>query len=191
MSVASLHRDTAFQARSLVSDLAERGIWVYRLPGSPLFLSQCTDIDIFQFRSLLRQSSQFCNYNFREYARRKTRDSFREHQNESEERRIQELIQTGLQDLRLLKVSRCIDRGGAETDLLGWGVKSYRSPRPASILEIVLGRASNDCPNPVDMKERQANSNLQRQTVISQFYQLDKLVVEGQKSVGTSFTQKL
>jgi len=93
MSVASLHRDTAFQARSL-------------------------------FRSLLRQSSQFSNYNFREYARRKTRDSFREHQNESEERRIQELIQTGLQDLRLLK----------------------------------------------------------RQTVISQFYQLDKLVVEGQKS---------
>ncbi|KAJ5118646.1 LYR family protein [Penicillium atrosanguineum] len=93
MSVASLHRDTAFQARSL-------------------------------FRSLMRQSSQFSNYNFREYARRKTRDSFREHQNESEERRIQELIQTGLQDLRLLK----------------------------------------------------------RQTVISQFYQLDKMVVEGQKS---------
>ncbi|KAJ5668051.1 LYR family protein [Penicillium maclennaniae] len=83
MSVASLHRDTAFQARSL-----------------------------------------FANYNFREYALRKTRDSFREHQNESEERRIQELIQAGLQDLRLLK----------------------------------------------------------RQTVISQFYQLDKLVVEGQKS---------
>ncbi|KAJ5288535.1 LYR motif-containing protein 4 [Penicillium angulare] len=76
------------------------------------------------FRSLLRQSSQFSNYNFREYARRKTRDSFREGQKESEERRIQELIQSGLQDLRLLK----------------------------------------------------------RQTIISQFYQLDKLVVEGQKT---------
>ncbi|KAJ6032324.1 LYR family protein [Penicillium herquei] len=76
------------------------------------------------FRSLLRQSSQFSNYNFREYARRKTRDSFREHQNVGEERQVQELIQSGLQDLRLLK----------------------------------------------------------RQTTISQFYQLDKLVVEGQKT---------
>ncbi|KAF4237287.1 hypothetical protein CNMCM8980_007163 [Aspergillus fumigatiaffinis] len=76
------------------------------------------------FRSLLRQSSQFSNYNFREYARRRTRDAFREHQNETEERRIQELIQDGLQNLRMLK----------------------------------------------------------RQTVISQFYQLDKLVVEGQKT---------
>ncbi|KAJ5152986.1 LYR family protein [Penicillium canariense] len=93
MSVASLHRDTAFQVRSL-------------------------------FRSLLRQSNQFSNYNFRDYARRKTRDSFRAHKDESEERRIQELIQDGLQSLRLLK----------------------------------------------------------RQTVISQFYQLDKLVVEGQKT---------
>jgi hypothetical protein len=35
------------------------------------------------------------NYNFREYARRKTRDSFREHQNTTEERRVQELIQEG------------------------------------------------------------------------------------------------
>ncbi|KAF7717296.1 Complex 1 LYR family protein [Penicillium ucsense] len=76
------------------------------------------------FRSLMRQSSQFSNYNFREYARRKTRDSFREHKAETEERRIQELIQDGLQNLRLLK----------------------------------------------------------RQTVISQFYQMDKLVVEGQKT---------
>ncbi|KAJ5652411.1 hypothetical protein N7507_009837 [Penicillium longicatenatum] len=93
MSVASLHRETGFQVRSL-------------------------------FRSLMRQSTQFSNYNFREYARRKTRDAFREHQNESEDRRIQELIQSGLQDLRLLK----------------------------------------------------------RQTIISQFYQMDKLVVEGQKT---------
>ncbi|KAF3390192.1 LYR motif-containing protein 4 [Penicillium rolfsii] len=76
------------------------------------------------FRSLMRQSSQFSNFNFRDYARRKTRDSFREHKNETEERRIQELIQDGLKNLRMLK----------------------------------------------------------RQTVISQFYQLDKLVVEGQQT---------
>ncbi|KAJ5692194.1 LYR motif-containing protein 4 [Penicillium macrosclerotiorum] len=76
------------------------------------------------FRSLLRQSSQFSNYNFRDYALRKTRDSFREHQHETEERRIQELIQEGLKSLRLVK----------------------------------------------------------RQTIISQFYQMDKMVVEGQKT---------
>ncbi|KAE8315675.1 hypothetical protein BDV41DRAFT_562800 [Aspergillus transmontanensis] len=80
------------------------------------------------FRSLLRQSSQFSNYNFREYARRRTRDAFREHQRETEDRRIQELIQDGLQNLRMMK----------------------------------------------------------RQTVISQFYQMDKLVVEGQKTFRSS-----
>ena len=58
-----------------------------------------------QFRSLLRQSSQFSNYNFREYALRRTKDAFREHQHESEERKIQELIQEGLQSLRMMKVS--------------------------------------------------------------------------------------
>jgi len=93
MSVATLHRNTSYQARSL-------------------------------FRSLLRQSRQFAAYNFREYARRRTKDAFREHQHETEERKIQELIQKGLQDLRMMK----------------------------------------------------------RQTVISQFYKLDKLVVEGQKT---------
>ncbi|KAL2853917.1 hypothetical protein BJY01DRAFT_206136 [Aspergillus pseudoustus] len=76
------------------------------------------------FRSLLRQSSQFSNYNFREYALRRTKDAFREHRHETQERMIQELIQEGLQSLRMMK----------------------------------------------------------RQTVISQFYQLDRLVVEGQKT---------
>ncbi|KAF2022213.1 hypothetical protein BU24DRAFT_384749 [Aaosphaeria arxii CBS 175.79] len=76
------------------------------------------------YRNLLRNSRQFAAYNFREYAKRRTRDSFREHQNETEERRIQELMQKGLKELQMLK----------------------------------------------------------RQTVISQFYQLDKLVVEGGKT---------
>ncbi|EEQ90806.1 hypothetical protein RJZ56_002851 [Blastomyces dermatitidis] len=74
------------------------------------------------FRSLLRQSRQFAAYNFREYARRRTIDAFREHQHVTEERKIQELMQKGLQDLRMMK----------------------------------------------------------RQSIISQFYQLDKLVVEGE-----------
>ncbi|OCK75109.1 hypothetical protein K432DRAFT_446910 [Lepidopterella palustris CBS 459.81] len=76
------------------------------------------------YRSLLRQSRQFAAYNFREYAKRRTRDAFREHQNETEERRIQELMQKGLKELQMMK----------------------------------------------------------RQTVISQFYQLDRLVVEGGKT---------
>ncbi|KAK6341917.1 hypothetical protein TWF730_001402 [Orbilia blumenaviensis] len=73
------------------------------------------------YRSLLRTSSLFATYNFREYAKRRTRDAFREHKNETDERRIQELVQRGLKELSLLK----------------------------------------------------------RQTMISSFYQLDKLVVEG------------
>ncbi|KAL2786545.1 hypothetical protein BJX66DRAFT_312528 [Aspergillus keveii] len=65
------------------------------------------------FRSLLRQSSQFSNYNFREYALRRTKDAFREHQHETQERRIQELIQEGLQSLRMMKVCRNIPGAGA------------------------------------------------------------------------------
>lgn len=57
------------------------------------------------FRSLLRQSSQFANYNFRTYARRRTRDAFREYQNETDQRRVQELMQKGIQELQVLKVS--------------------------------------------------------------------------------------
>ncbi|KAF2488870.1 hypothetical protein BU16DRAFT_531916 [Lophium mytilinum] len=76
------------------------------------------------YRSLLRQSRQFAAYNFREYAKRRTRDAFREHKGDAGERQIQELMQKGLKELQMLK----------------------------------------------------------RQTVISQFYQLDRLVVEGGKT---------
>ncbi|KAF2400469.1 hypothetical protein EJ06DRAFT_510626 [Trichodelitschia bisporula] len=76
------------------------------------------------FRSLLRQSNQFASYNFREYAKRRTKDAFREHQKDTDERVRQELLQKGLRELQVLK----------------------------------------------------------RQTVISQFYQLDRLVVEGGKT---------
>jgi hypothetical protein len=113
MSVTTLQRDTAFQVRSLVRVVRPRE-WLSPVPSCPINLqgldlcvSQVANTVsvIIQFRSLLRQSSQFSNFNFRDYARRKTRDSFREHKNETEERRIQELIQDGLKNLRLLKVS--------------------------------------------------------------------------------------
>ena len=85
------------------------------------------------YRSLLRQSSQFANYNFRNYARRRTRDAFREHQQETDSRRVQEFMQKGIQELQMLK----------------------------------------------------------RQTVVSQFFQLDRLVVEGGKKVSTIRGRKL
>jgi LYR motif-containing protein 4 len=57
------------------------------------------------YRQLYRQSSQFANYNFREYARRRTRDAFRLNKQVQDERRKQELVQKGLQELAILKVS--------------------------------------------------------------------------------------
>ncbi|KAK3046908.1 hypothetical protein LTR09_011659 [Extremus antarcticus] len=56
------------------------------------------------YRSLLRQSAQFAAYNFREYARRRTRDAFRQHKSEKDERRQQELVQRGLRELQVLKM---------------------------------------------------------------------------------------
>ncbi|KAJ6446976.1 Nup53p-like protein [Purpureocillium lavendulum] len=77
------------------------------------------------YRQLLRQGDQFAAYNFREYAKRRTRDAFRENKDVQDSRKVQELVQKGLKELQVMK------------------------------------------------------QLLQRQTVISQFYQLDRLVVEG------------
>lgn len=55
------------------------------------------------YRQLLRQAGRFPEYNFREYAQRRTRDAFREHQHETDPRRIQELVQQGLKDLRMMQ----------------------------------------------------------------------------------------
>jgi uncharacterized protein YcbX len=61
-------------------------------------------MDVLQYRSLLRQSSQFAAYNFREYARRRTRDAFRDSKGITEEGTIQELVQKGIRELQMLKV---------------------------------------------------------------------------------------
>ncbi|KAK6353369.1 hypothetical protein TWF696_005337 [Orbilia brochopaga] len=83
------------------------------------------------YRSLLRTSSAFASYNFREYAKRRTRDAFRANMSESDPRRIQELVQRGLKELSMLR----------------------------------------------------------RQTVISNFYQIDRLVVEGKATHPHTLTQ--
>lgn len=53
----------------------------------------------------MKTGDQFAAYNFREYAKRRTRDAFREHQKVEDPRQVQELIQKGIKELEKLKVS--------------------------------------------------------------------------------------
>jgi len=57
-----------------------------------------------QYRNLLRFSNRFAAYNFREYAKRRSRDAFREHRQERDPQRIQELLARGQKDLKVLQV---------------------------------------------------------------------------------------
>lgn len=68
-----------------------------------------------QYRQLLRQGEQFTSYNYREYAKRRTRDAFRENVGVQDPRQVQELVQKGLKDLQVLKV-----RVNPDTDGLGY-----------------------------------------------------------------------
>lgn len=73
------------------------------------------------YRSLLRQANQFASYNFREYAKRRTKDAFREHMAETDARKKQELMQRGIKDLQMMKVRNtpCFLASGAWS--VGWG----------------------------------------------------------------------
>ncbi|KAL8655515.1 MAG: hypothetical protein Q9210_000821 [Variospora velana] len=73
-----------------------------------------------QFRSLLRQSSQFAAYNFREYAKRRTKDAFREYIAETEERRIQDLIQKGIRELQVMKVRLSVSASFGSRGKIDW-----------------------------------------------------------------------
>ncbi|KDN67132.1 putative complex 1 protein [Colletotrichum sublineola] len=81
-AIQALKGDAPQQVRSLVTD---------------------EEIDA-QYRQLLKSGDQFAAYNFREYAKRRTRDAFRENKNVEDPRRVQELIQKGLKELQILKV---------------------------------------------------------------------------------------
>lgn len=122
-----------------------------------------------QYRQMLRQGGQFASYNFREYAQRRTRDAFRENKDVRDPRQVQELIQKALKELQTMKVR------GLQAHLRLWAGVG-RCDRPEGIktgLRKVTTRANVD-------------SESQRQTVISQFYALDRLVVEGGRSVNSS-----
>ncbi|RKF72560.1 LYR motif-containing protein 4 [Golovinomyces cichoracearum] len=84
------------------------------------------------YRQLLRQGEKFTSYNFREYAKRRIRDSFRENQNIQDSAKIEQLLEKGRKELQIIKLH-------------------------------------------VDHKE-------QRQAVISQFFQMEQLVVEGNQN---------
>ena len=79
----------------------------HNTPGGGRFHDRAS-LTIFspQYRQLLRQGSQFPAYNFREYAKRRTKDAFRENKSVDDPRRIQELVQKGLKELQVMKVRR-------------------------------------------------------------------------------------
>jgi len=55
------------------------------------------------YRNLLRTGGNFTQYGFREYAKRRTRDAFREHKMETDQDRIQELVSRGIAELQSMK----------------------------------------------------------------------------------------
>ncbi|KAI0008654.1 hypothetical protein F4779DRAFT_618420 [Xylariaceae sp. FL0662B] len=136
--VSALKGDLPQQARSLVSQPF--------LEFPALECAAAPSQARSSYRQLLRQGEHFPAYNFREYAKRRTRDAFRENAHVEDPRQIQDLLQKGLKELQVMKV---------------------RFPIPPSAMlrdSIVDGFF------------------LQRQTVIGKFYELDRLVVEGNMS---------
>lgn len=119
-----------------------------------------------QYRQLLRQGEQFAAYNFREYAKRRTKDAFREHKDVQDEREIQELMQKGLKELQSMKVGRSVSQ-----HVVGLEVSMCADLRFGQF-GVLVGH---------DL--RTITDFTQRQTLVSQFYQLDRLVVEGGKTV--------
>ena len=85
---------------TIPSRIAITSFWPDKSPTALMSSSEVLSL----YRSLSRQARQFANYNFREYAKRRTRDAFREHRDETDARRVQELMQKGLKELQSLKV---------------------------------------------------------------------------------------
>lgn len=62
------------------------------------------------YKALLRHSLRFSDYNFREYAKRRTQDAFREHRLETDGQRINQLYYDGLNNLAVLKRQTAISQ---------------------------------------------------------------------------------
>lgn len=55
------------------------------------------------YRNLLREGGKFNNYNFRNYALRKIRDSFHQHKHETDTAKIKEFILCAEENLELVR----------------------------------------------------------------------------------------
>jgi hypothetical protein len=71
------------------------------------------------YRQLLRTSNQFAAYNFREYAKRRTKDAFHENKSVQDAEKVEELMKKGTKELQMLKVSGC-RVCGMRTDERAW-----------------------------------------------------------------------
>lgn len=55
------------------------------------------------YKKLLRESAKFSGYNYRSYAQRRIKDAFREHKHETDQSKIDSLIQKGQENLEIIK----------------------------------------------------------------------------------------
>lgn len=62
------------------------------------------------YKTLLRYSSRFSDYNFREYAIRRTKDAFREHKSETNPEEIRALYYRGVNNLAVVKRQTAISQ---------------------------------------------------------------------------------
>lgn len=62
------------------------------------------------YKQLIRESSKFSSYNFREYAKRRVKHEFEENKNVTDSKRLQELVRKGEQNLDLIKRQAIISR---------------------------------------------------------------------------------
>jgi len=55
------------------------------------------------YKELMRTGKQFGSYNFREYAKRRVRDAFKEHKSESDSEKIKQFISKAQENLAIMR----------------------------------------------------------------------------------------
>ena len=155
----------------------------------------------------MRTGEGFQAYNFREYAKRRTRDAFRENRDVEDPRQVQDLLQKGLKELQMMKVryvtlcyayAYVADVDADAIPIFGLPARMERKTerkekhmRKRNVYQVMgahsieLARRSRS--KGIENIHMLTSNSVQRQTVVSQFYQLDRLVVEGGMSVGFFF----
>ncbi|ORX63010.1 hypothetical protein DM01DRAFT_1314752 [Hesseltinella vesiculosa] len=62
------------------------------------------------YRNLLRHGNKFASYNFRKYAVRRSRDAFRQHQQEADPAVVSQLIKKAEHDLNVVRRQAAISQ---------------------------------------------------------------------------------